>query len=82
MSLVIIRQMVKARKEITEKALKDSQSKVNELTKSLDVWKNRSKALDVEITVLRVQIQKLLSKAEFDNRIIEQLKVKINWNLI
>lgn len=74
--------MEKSRKEVTDKALKDTQSKVNELTKSLDVWKSRSKAMDVEMTVLRVQIQKLMSKAEFDNKIIEQLKVFINLNMI
>lgn len=70
--------MEKARKAITDQALKDSQAKINELTKSLEISKNRSKALDVEITVLRVQIQKLLSKSESDNQIIEKLKVIIN----
>ncbi|XP_025407212.1 uncharacterized protein LOC112681165, partial [Sipha flava] len=73
-SNVIIRELEKARKEITNKAFKDIQSKVNELTKSVNVWKNRSNALEVEITVLRVKIQKLLSKAEVDSKTIEQLK--------
>jgi phage shock protein A len=70
--------MEKARKEITDKALKDTQSKVKELTKSVNVLKNRNKALEVEISVLRIQIQKLMSKAEVDSGIIEQLKVLIN----
>jgi hypothetical protein len=76
--LVIIREIEKARQEITDKALKDTQSKVNELTKSLNVSKNRNKSLEVEISVLRNQIQKLLSKAEVDSKTIEQLKVLIN----
>jgi len=45
----------------------------------VEIWKRRSKALDVEITVLRVQIQKLLSKSEFDNQLIEQLKVLLTY---
>lgn len=49
---------------------------MNDLTKSLEVWKNRSKALDVEITALRVHIQKLISKSENDKQLIANLKVK------
>lgn len=45
----------------------------------MEIWKRRSKALDVEITVLRVQIQKLLSKSEFDNQLIDQLKVSLTY---
>lgn len=56
-------------------ALKDTQSKVLGLTKSVEIWKSRSKALDVEITILRVKIQKLLSKIEVDNKLINKLKV-------
>lgn len=74
--------MEKVRKAITDQALKDSHSKVNELTRSLEIWKSRSKALDVEITVLRVQIQKLLSKSESDNELIDKLKVIINLNIL
>lgn len=48
----------------------------------MEIWKRRSKALDVEITVLRVQIQKLLSKSEFDNQLIDQLKVFLTYNYI
>jgi len=65
----------KAHKAISDQVLKDAQSKVIELTKSVEIWKSRSKALDVEITVLRIQIEKLLSKSESDNQLINQLKV-------
>lgn len=57
-------------------ALRNSQSKIADLTKSLEVWKSRSKALDVEITALRVRIQKLLAKSEADEQLISKLKVK------
>lgn len=74
--------MEKAQKAIADQALKDTQKKVSELTSSLEIWKSRSKALDVEITVLRVQIQKLLSKSELDNQIIDKLKVIDNLYII
>lgn len=67
--------MEKAHRAISDQTLRDTQSKVSELTKSVEIWKRRSKALDVEITVLRVDIQKLLSKSELNNQIIDQLKV-------
>lgn len=67
--------MEKTYKAIADQALKDSQTKVSELTRSIEIWKTRSKALDVEITILRVQIQKLLSKNELDNNLINKLKV-------
>lgn len=70
--------MEKINKIITDQTLKDVQSKVTKLTRSLEIWKNRSKALDVEITALRVQIQKLLSKSEIDNQLIDKLKVLVN----
>lgn len=74
--------MEKVRKAITDQTLNDANSKISELTRSLEVWKSRSKALDVEITVLRVQIQKLLSKSNDDNETIDKLKVIINQNII
>jgi len=79
--------MEKARKAINDQILKDTQLKVCELAKSEEIWKRRSKALDVEMTVLRVQVQKLISKSEFDNQLIDQLKVlltyyNININII
>lgn len=74
--------MEKAQKAIADQALKDTQKKVSELTSSLEIWKSRSKALDVEITVLRVQIQKLLSKSELENQIIDKLKVIDNLYII
>jgi len=79
--------MEKARKAINDQILKDTQLKVSELAKSEEIWKRRSKALDVEMTVLRVQVQKLISKSEFDNQLIDQLKVlltyyNININII
>lgn len=77
MSLATIKQMEKTRKAIADQTLKDTQSKVIELTNSTEIWKSRSKALDVEITILRVQIQKLLSKAELDNKLINKLKVNL-----
>lgn len=67
--------MEKEHKAIVDQILKDSQKTVSELTSSLEIWKSRSKALDVEISVLRVQVQKLLSKSELDNQIIDKLKV-------
>jgi len=67
--------MEKANTAINDRILKDTQSKVSELTKSVEIWKGRSKALDVEITALRVQVQKLLSKSEFDHEVIDKLKV-------
>ncbi|XP_026817194.1 DNA repair protein RAD50-like [Rhopalosiphum maidis] len=74
------RKMEKAHKAISDQVLKDAQSKVSELTKSVEIWKSRSKALDVEITVLRIQIQKLLSKSESDNQLINQLKAELSNN--
>jgi len=74
--------MEKARKAINDQILKDTQLKVNDLAKSVEIWKRRSKALDVEITVLRVQIQKLSSKSEFDNQLIDQLKVLLTYYYI
>jgi len=71
--------MEKAHKAISDQILKDTQSKVSELTKSVEIWKRRSKALDVEITVLRVHIQKLLSKSEHDVQLIDQLKVLLKF---
>lgn len=59
-----------------QQALRNSQSKIADMTKSLEVWKSRSKALDVEITVLRVRIQKLLAKSKDDEQLINKLKVK------
>lgn len=79
-SSVSNRKIEKARKAINDQILKDTQSKVSELAKSVEIWKRRSKALDVEITVLRVQIQKLLSKSEFDNQLIDQLKADLSNN--
>jgi len=79
MFLVNSRKLEKARKAIGEQVLKDTQLKVTELTTSVEIWKRRSKALDVEITVLRVQIQKLLSKSESDNQLIDQLKVLLTY---
>jgi len=70
--------MEKKRKSITDQTLKDVQSKVSKLTRLLEISKNRNKALVVEITALRVQIQKLLSKSEIDNQLIDKLKVKFN----
>jgi len=80
--LVSMRQMEKTRRAITDQTLKDVQFNVSKLTKSLEIWKNRSKALDVEITALRVQIQKLLSKSEVDNQLIDKLKVIFNIKII
>jgi len=74
--------MEKARKAINDQILKDTQLKVSELTKSEEIWKIRSKALDVEMTALRVQIQKLLSKSEYDNQLIDQLKVLLTYYYI
>ncbi|XP_025207166.1 uncharacterized protein LOC112602990 [Melanaphis sacchari] len=76
------RKLEKARKATSDQVLKDAQSKVSELTKSVDIWKSRSKGLDVEITVLRIQIQKLLSKSESDNQLIDQLKAELSNNNI
>lgn len=59
-----------------QQALRNSQSKIADLTKSSEVWKSRSKALDVEIIALRVRIQKLLAKSEADEQLISKLKVK------
>ncbi|XP_050057264.1 uncharacterized protein LOC126550213 isoform X2 [Aphis gossypii] len=74
------KKLEKARKAINEQVLKDTQLKVTELTTSVEIWKRRSKALDVEITVLRIQIQKLLSKSESDNQLIDQLKAELGKN--
>ncbi|XP_060869904.1 kinesin-related protein 4 [Metopolophium dirhodum] len=79
-STVNTKKMEKARKAINDQILKDTQLKVSELAKSEEIWKRRSKALDVEMTVLRVQIQKLLSKSEFDNQLIDQLKAELSNN--
>lgn len=70
-----MRKTEKARKANIDQALIDAQLKLNNLTKSLETWKSRSNALDVEITVLRLQIQKLLSQSKQDNQTIEKLKV-------
>jgi len=72
---VTIRKIEKERKANIDQALKTAQSKVGELTKSLEFWKSRSKALDVEITVLRVQMQKILSKSKNETQLIDKLKV-------
>lgn len=74
--------MEKARKATNDQILKDTKLKVSELAKSEEIWKRRSKALDIEITVLRVQIQKLLSKSELDNQLIDQLKVLLTYYYI
>ncbi|CAH1722569.1 unnamed protein product [Aphis gossypii] len=74
------KKLEKARKAINEQVLKDTQLKVTELTTSVEIWKRRSKALDVEITVLRIQIQKLLSKSESDNQLIDQLNAELGKN--
>ncbi|CAH1722633.1 unnamed protein product [Aphis gossypii] len=74
------KKLEKARKAINEQVLKDTQLKVTKLTTSVEIWKRRSKALDVEITVLRIQIQKLLSKSESDNQLIDQLKAELGNN--
>ncbi|KAL4112439.1 hypothetical protein QTP88_016231 [Uroleucon formosanum] len=79
-SIVNTRKMEKARKATNDQILKDTKLKVSELAKSEEIWKRRSKALDIEITVLRVQIQKLLSKSELDNQLIDQLKAELSNN--
>jgi len=67
--------MKKASTAFDDQILKDTQSKVSELTNQVDIWKGRSKALEVEITVLRVRIEKILAKSEFDHQLIDKLKV-------
>ncbi|KAL5240307.1 hypothetical protein ACI65C_007717 [Semiaphis heraclei] len=77
-STVNTRKIKKASTAIDDQILKDTQSKVNELTKSVDIWKGRSKALEVEITVLRVHIEKILAKSESDHQLIDKLKAEMS----
>lgn len=67
--------MEKERQMITDQTLRDTQCKVSELTRSLKFWKSRAKALGVEITALRVQKQKLITRSELHNKLIDNLKV-------
>lgn len=60
---------------MADQDLKDAQMKVSELENALQIWKTRAKTLEVEIPVIRVKNEKLLSQASKDKQLIEKLKV-------
>lgn len=68
---------------MADQDLKDAQMKVSELENALQIWKTRAKTLEVEIPVIRVKNEKLLSQASKDKQLIEKLKVySCHWQEI